>query len=260
MLPNLSADTSIPEFEREKASAIAKQLDDMQLLSLWKVTLKAYADVKQAPFADQALEVGLMRVCFAAGLPSIEQLLAASGGANVAAPSFAAPSPAPSSSPFPSTRPAQPVPTPSAPAPSTYATKPLEEVSAPQEVGFEELQKSSKEIASVNDLFAALEEHREALLLSYIRKDIAFVSFAPGNIAIQVKQEGATKIIPLLKKFLNMYTGIHWNVNISNASLQAKTTEELEKEQKAKDEAEILKTPIMSDITKMFPGSDIKFE
>jgi DNA polymerase-3 subunit gamma/tau len=258
MLPNLSADTSIPEFERERAAALAKQLDDMQLLSLWKVMLKAYADVKQAPFADQALEVGLMRVCFAAGLPSIEQLLAESG------PSAAAPLSA-SSSVAPCSLAPSPVPSPAAPssAPFFSAPKPLEEAlpPAPPPAAPEEPQNQlNKEIASVEDLLSALEEHREALLLSYIRKDIAFVSFAPGDIAIQVKQEGTTKIIPLLKKFLYMCSGRHWNISINTTSLQVKTPEELEKEQKAKDEAEILKTPIISDIIRIFPGAEIKFE
>ncbi|MDR0633184.1 MAG: DNA polymerase III subunit gamma/tau [Holosporales bacterium] len=282
VLPNLSTDASIPEFERERAAAIARQLDDMQLLSLWKVMLKAYADVKQAPFAGQALEIGLMRVCFAASLPSIEQLLAETGPlprgegpANVPSVERSTNASHSSAASINSLGPRSPA-SQNSLKPSTTVSNSSDSSASSSHVVSETVEaqtdtfpkapehgwarEETAAIASVDDLFFALEKHREVLLLSYLRKDTAFVSFTSGNIDIQVKNENAVKIIPLLKKFLHMYTGEHWCVSINNSASQVKTSEENEKDQREKREAEILETTIVSDIKKIFPESKIAFE
>jgi DNA polymerase-3 subunit gamma/tau len=227
MLPNLSKDESIPEFERELALGISQKSTGMQLLSLWKVLIKSYLDVKNAPFADQAVEIGLIRTCFAAQLPSIEQLLNESQNSDVDKRADVGP------------------------------TKVI------LQENNESLPVSSlptyHSVSSVQELLSALESNREALLLSYVKKDIAFVDFKPCNVQVSIKTEEAVKSLPLLKNFLNKYTGVFWNIEIDKSATTVKTEHEKSQRDRDNKDAEILRTPVIQDIQQIFPGSKIEF-
>lgn len=274
IMPRLAADDTIPEFERQAAEALAKTGDNLALLSLWKKLLKGYEDVKKAPFAQQALEMTLLRVCYAAGLPSLETWLKANPGS--------APEPAmpvekllgeepsqPMNPPVPSERPvclpsspsAHPtlsqasIPASSAPETSLTQTpiERLEDPHAPKAPA------SSRSITNLDELIAALEVEREALLLSYVRRDMAFVSIAPGRIVVQTKGKEAARALPLLKQFLHHYTGQKWTVDVDDGSATVLSLDEQRAAKRQESEAAFKTTPLMKAVQETFPGATVDF-
>ena len=219
-MPKLSTDETIPEFERKMSNEIATYSNEMQLLGLWKILLKSYNDVKTAPFANQAVEMSLLRSCFATQLPTIEELL------------------------------------------SEKKTQNFDELKKNSNGNVTVEQKketSSKIISTESDLIYALESGREALLLSYINKDIAFVSVEHGKITLQLRNEESSKIVPLLKQFLQKETKVNWLIEIVTSS-NAKTNEEKSIEIKKSKEDEVLNSTIINKIKKVYPEAKIEFE
>ncbi|MDR3285761.1 MAG: DNA polymerase III subunit gamma/tau [Holosporales bacterium] len=240
IIPKLSADESIPEFERNSADAIAKKANEMQLLSLWKVMLKNYSNLKNAPLAGQALEMGLLRTCFAAQLPSIEQLIGERENNE------------------------------STLNKNSIAVKDLNEYPSFEQVQQSKLEEPTStfqdcsqkaEILTEQDLLALLEKNREALLISYINNDIAFISFKPGNICLQLRNEKAAKIISTLKQFLASQTGESWKIEIvKDSQVTAQTNEEKRLEFLKKEKGRALETPIVKKVIEFFPHAKVEFE
>ena len=84
-------DPAISEFERRRGAEIAKTLSMGALSRAWTLIMNGYEDVKDSPRPLASLEMALIRIAYAADLPSPEEALRklAEGGA------VAAPRPAP---------------------------------------------------------------------------------------------------------------------------------------------------------------------
>ncbi|GHS93041.1 DNA polymerase III subunit gamma/tau [Alphaproteobacteria bacterium] len=263
ILPRLAEDDSIPEFERQAAGATAALADDMQLLSLWKMMLKGFEDVKKAPFAQQALEMVVLRLCFAAALPSIEQLLEkmspeeAQGGEKEDEKKNAT---------F-EKQPGNILKPPIIETPKVVPEPPFE---ARMEAGFSseppfDMPVSPQNlpqwitISSPAGLCAALEHDREALLLTYIKRDLAFVSFERGSLTVQIKNKEGEKVLPDLKRYLKTKTGQAWTME--KADGPSKTSlQEQENAARTQKREEILKDPFVQKIQDLFPGAVVQFE
>jgi DNA polymerase-3 subunit gamma/tau len=321
VIPRLATDITIPEFERKLASAAATGVEDTHVLSLWKKMLKGFEDVKKAPYSEQALEMVVLRLCFAATVPSLEAFMKqvetgrAQGveplinpqgnqdkviGDNVrqatgvqgfdgvrtdeppayssaqppicepplapddlGAHMMAEPYPSipdallPASEPLSSTSLTSETSPASEPAPLTSETSPAMEPAPLTPETSPASPPSPAACESLPDLLRALEEAREVLLLSYIKSDMAFVSFEPGNITVQLKNAQAEKIFPTLKRFLNQLTGKKWMINIDQSNLPASSILEQRDAARAKKEQEILQGPFIREVKKEFPGAKV---
>lgn len=225
IMPKLSADETIPEFERQASSSIALLTENIQILSLWKKMLKGYEDVKKAPLAQQALEMVLLRICFAATLPSLEEWLNSSDSLSN-----------PDSSALLTQNPIQTKDTNSSPLSHT------------------------KSICDIESLLKALEQSKEALLLSYVYSDLAFISFEKGKIVAQAKNQEIRKIIPLLKQFLYQYTGEKWSVELDFSQDSVQSLREQQNEERKEKKHKILQEPFFKSIQEEFPGAVVDFE
>lgn len=275
IMPKLAADDTIPEFERKAAEALAKGTDNMTALSLWKKMLKGYEDVRKAPFAQQALEMTLLRICFAASLPPLETWLkehpAGEDGKNLLRSSTEASAgfgPQPSaqsgtstgttvgeSSDLPAETAATEMP---ASAPSSTLGTQVASVGSAKEAEPNGLTR----IASVEDLVAALSAAREALLLGYVQHDMAFVSFQPGHIVLQARGKDAPRAVPMLKQFLAQRTGEKWTVEVDAVGTHpaAQSLHEQAVSQRQAHEAAFQESPLMKQVQDVFPGATVAFQ
>lgn len=224
LIPNLTTDETIPEFERTEATVIAQRIEEVKILSLWKMMLKGYEDIKQAPFSQQALEMVLLRLGFAAQLPPIDRLLNSSGSTE-----------------------------------KTSNTAPIAFQPPIHNASIEKTAQTQVNIRTEEDLFQLLQKECEILLLSYLQKDFAFISFSSGNIAVQLKKEEASKRIPQLKQFLQKKTGIEWIIHEEKTDRVIQTPEEKRQNIQKQQQIEILNTPIIQKIQQDFPNSQIEF-
>ena len=100
VVPSVAQDVSISEAERSRGHAFATQLSMRVLSRTWQMLLKALADVKEAPRPLAAAEMALVRIAYAADLPTPDEVMRSLGeeksaGArptNGGAPASAAPS------------------------------------------------------------------------------------------------------------------------------------------------------------------------
>lgn len=236
ILPNLSKNETIPEFEKEVASAIAQKIDQIKVLSLWKIMLKGYEDVKKSPFMQQTLEIVMIRCCFAANLPSIDEIIKEHNSTS------------------------------GVPLAEKYTT-PLIEKNAtseneknapstddkntpPQNLLHNEFSK----ISSEQDLIIALEKEREALIISQISKDWAIISIEQGKIVVNFQNENAKKIVGTLKIFLKKITGVNWTIESDERLTNAKTIEQKQYEANIAQKKEVLDNPVIKEIRNTFNG------
>lgn len=266
MIPRLASDETIPEFERRAAHTLAVRTEALNLLSLWKKMLKGYEDVRRAPFAQQALEMVLLRLCFAANLPSLEAFLQgpdrleppqegseASSGADGASESSNNSSPASGSSGSSGAGSYS-----AGMAPSAQPTSGASAGAMPQ--ALEGTRPAPQSIQTADALLNLLEQEREVLLVNYLKRDVSFVQFEPGTITLQLKNENASKILPMLKSFLLKATGTPWMIQIDTKG-EAKPSiyEKVQASQEAVKE-ETLQSPLLQTIKKEFPDASVEFE
>lgn len=237
IMPKLAADDTIPEFERKAAETLAKGTDNMTVLSLWKKMLKGYEDVRKAPFAQQALEMTLLRICFAAQLPPLEAWLKDNPvSEEVSTMGQKAEIPLPSET-------------------QTSLSASSVEVETPEA-------SKNAQIATVEDLIASLKKAREALLLGYVQRDMAFVSFRSGHIVLQARGKDAPRAVPMLKQFLAQATGEKWTVEIEAEGKHSavQSLHEQAVSQRQANEAAFQATPLMKKINEAFPGTTVDFQ
>lgn len=234
VVPKIASDVTIPEFERKIAKAIASDVDGMRLLSMWKKMLKGFEDVKKAPYAGQALEMVVLRLCFAASIPSLDEWLNSKGEGDTAM----------------QVNTATQVSMEAVPAIENQGSSLIE-----QKAEIEE----SRSIQSIQDLMNALETQREALLLSAVQRDFAFVSFNPGNITVQLKNPDETKAIGLLKQFLYKLTGTRWVIEVDSSSTEIQTFQEQRDESLYQKGQKIMQRPFLQAVQQEFPGAVVDF-
>jgi DNA polymerase-3 subunit gamma/tau len=312
VIPKLASDVTIPEFERKLANSAALTVESMQVLGLWKKMLKGFDDVKKAPYAGQALEMVVLRLCFAASIPSLDAWMAAPDvlegpgsavaevlegegngarealgsavGAHELRPSDVSNlqsgeinqgnflpgaaqdltqgnlSPAQSNlqteikqgnlSPYAEQDNFQP---------EINQTNPLPEA-AQCNLSPEPAQDATpRSCNSLDDLLQALETNREALLLSYVSRDFAFVSFESGKILVQLKNKESKKVIPLLKQFLLSFTGFRWTIDVDSSDNVVQSLQEQHNAQLSQKEQDILKGPFIRKVLKEFPAATVSF-
>ena len=79
VVPSVAQDLSISEAERTRGHAFASQLSMRVLSRTWQMLLKALADVKEAPRPLAAAEMALVRIAYAADLPTPDEVMRSLG-------------------------------------------------------------------------------------------------------------------------------------------------------------------------------------
>lgn len=210
--PALAQDKTQNSLAISEAVKLSEQFSLSALARVWQMLLKAVPEVANAPQPQQALEMALIRVGFAAPLPPLEELLKKSDGTgNINAAATSAPVSPP----------------PSAPIARRFATvsntAPVHAVAAPMAQASEAPQTEFKTAAQIQD-FAALvkmlEDNNEGMLAGDLFTNVRVVRFAQnagqgGQLQISVLPGAAKDLVSVLSKKLQELTGERWLVSIS---------------------------------------------
>jgi DNA polymerase-3 subunit gamma/tau len=204
------------------------------LTRAWQILFKGYEEVAKAGNALQATEMVLVRLAFAADLPTPDDLVAklskqppASG-----APAFAnaAPRGGPQAL--------------RAPAPQPVAT---EAVAAPALAMPE----------SYAELVALAGAKRDLLLKHALEADIRPVSFDLGRIEVALTERADPGIVQTLSARLKTWTGRPWMVTVSTRGEAGQTIREQKAEREAAHRAEAHDDPLVQAILETFPGAKV---
>ena len=227
----------LPKDQAARLTAIGATASAGTLSRLWQMLLKAYEEVRRAPDPQAAVEMALIRLCYAADLPGPEEALKAlrdgepipgggggvspsgGGGTTASAGAFAA-----------QVRIAAPAPQ---AAPQTTAA-----------------------LASFEDVLALIQAKRDITLLMDVQQYVRPISFRPGVIEFEPAPRAPSDLTRRLSSRLKEWTGQTWLVATAGGG-GAESAWERQKREERETRDQILADPFVMSVMDAFPGAEL---
>lgn len=250
--PDGADDALVAEAERTRGKDMAAALSMPVLTRTWQMLLKGLSEARTAPMPLQAVEMTLVRLAYAADLPTPEEAVKALGSQSSTPAAAPRPTP-PAQGSTPSAHASVPV-TPSATSSVTSSgsaaavSRSVPEV-AP-DVSPAVTAETSPSLTSLADVVALCEVKRQATLAGQLTHTVHLVRFEQGRIEIRPKEGTPQDVAGKLGAFLKEETGERWVVSISNESGEP-TLQEQEIAAASAD-------PFVKSILESFPGATIE--
>jgi DNA polymerase-3 subunit gamma/tau len=251
VVPAVADDVSLSEAERVRGRAFAAQLSMRVLSRAWQMLLKGMTEVQVSGRPVAAAEMVLVRIAYAADLPTPDEVVRSmtgeagaaarpqgnGGGGAVAAPaqSFAPRYEAPRGTPRGS-----------AAAAPRIAEEPTD---APQAA-------TTLSVDAFEQLIALAQEKRDITMKMALERDVRLVRFEDGRLEITLEPQAAKTLAHDLSRKLASWTGKRWLVVISAEQGGATLREQTEARQ-AEIERGVQTDPLVQAVLNRFPGSKI---
>ena len=234
--PDGATDPALAETERTRGVAMAGKLGMPVLSRSWQMLLKGLSEARAAPMPLQAVEMVLVRMAYAAELPTPAdaiKTLESGGGVAVSRPQPSAP---PSGGGGARAVARGGAMAEQAPQPTAMLAQPAV-VAIPQPQTF----------AEVVELFT---QKREAILATHLKRNVRLVRFENGVIEFNPDQKVPKDVAGQVGKLLTQWTGQRWVVGVVNAAGQPSLHEQELDHAKA--------DPLIKSILEAFPGATIE--
>jgi DNA polymerase-3 subunit gamma/tau len=244
LTPDVLQQPAVPEAERKRGGALAKDLSMPVLARTWQMLLKGLGEAQYAPQPLAAVEMALIRLMHVADLPTPGDLvkqLAGQGGA--AAP---APAPAPRGAPNGPTNYGGSV----TGAISTQAVA-RDPAAAPAPV-----QAALPRIETFDALVELFKEKKEGILLTHLINDVHLVHFEVGRIDLRPTPKAPHDLPTRVAACLHKWTGSRWLVSVSG-DLGAPTLKEQAQAAEAEMRRRAAEHPLVKAVLEAFPGATI---
>ena len=263
--PAAAADPGVPEAERVRGRENAEKLGIAEITRAWQLLLKGLGEVRMASAPIQAVEMLLVRLAYAARLPTPEEALRRledGGAAPTAAPPAAAPSAAqktaaPSASAAPRT---------AAPRAQAPALTPRLESSSGGGGATAAQRQPAPRAESAPDTGPALPDFRavveflarigEMQLFAHMKSGVHLVRFEPGRIELRLADHVPRDVPGRLSRVLGEATGQPWLVGVSAAPGEA-TVLDQDAQAAAARKAEAEREPRVRAVLDAFPGATV---
>ncbi|MGQ9366716.1 DNA polymerase III subunit gamma/tau [Azospirillum sp. ST 5-10] len=252
VVPATAADPSLPEAERTRGGALSGRLGMPALTRAWQLLLKGLGEVQMAPVPQQALEMVIVRLAYAADLPTPGELVRQmqnAGPAGGAGPGPAARGPG-----------GGPVAVAGGGAPARAvaraaepAREPTAQRAAPAALPSEDRAPMPRDFRALVQLFA---ENREGALYGHLYGAVHLVRLEPGRLEIRPGPSAPANLANRAGQLLGEWTGTRWVVAVSDAVGQPTLAEQDQQiRQRAYAEAEA--NPLVRAVLETFPGARI---
>ncbi len=266
IVPALADDVSLTEAERIRGRAFATKLSMRVLARCWQMLLKGIAEVEAAGRPVDAAEMVLVRIAYAADLPTPDEVIRSLGdtrGGNGAAKTQAA-SAAPAAAPPRAelrTEPRAPRGPLAAAAPiSAPMAAPMSApMAAPRTSPDPAPRDEAAEIRAVNtfaDLIALAAEKRDLATKSALERDVRLVRFEDGMLELALEPSARKTLVGELSKTLNDWTGRRWMVAVSAEGGMPSMRAQAEA-RKAELKDGVREDPLVQAVLARFPGAEI---
>jgi DNA polymerase-3 subunit gamma/tau len=256
VVPAVAQDVSISEAERTRGHAFATQLSMRVLSRTWQMLLKALEDVKEAPRPLAAAEMALVRIAYAADLPTPDEVMRSlgeekssatrptNGGGSAPAPAagggfaprYDAPRGAPRGSAAPATAP---------------GNEPVARLKEPAQQAEPVVM-----LARFEDLIALAAEKRDLTIKTALERDVRLVRFEDGQLEISVLPSAPKTLVGDLSRKLAAWTGRRWMVAVSSEEGAPTLRQQMENE-KAELMRGVRGDPLVQSVLQRFPGAEI---
>ncbi|PVE22449.1 DNA polymerase III subunit gamma/tau [Microvirga sp. KLBC 81] len=200
LIPEAARDPALSEIERTRGLDYAQKLSVRTLSRAWQMLLKGIPEVQSSNRPISAAEMVLVRLAYAADLPTPDEALRAlKDGA-----------PLPSGGPAPA--PSRPSGGPSTSGSMALATSQPQPQPRPQPAPAE----PTMRLRRFEDVVALAGEKREIVLKAALERDVRLVRFEEGHIELSLAESGNRTIANDLARALQQWTGQRWMVSLSS--------------------------------------------
>ena len=268
LVPAAADDPALPEAERTRGRAMAAALAVPSLTQTWQMLLKGLEEANQAARPALAAEMTLVRIAYAADLPSPADALraiAAGAGGATKAPAPSAPSVPPAPSPPGSAEAprgaaiagatAEPAPQAATePAPQA-ATQPASQAAAEQAPQAAAAPRPHPD--TLRAIAALAEERRQPVLSAWLRTEVRPVRVSPGTVEINCGRAPDGRMLDLLRDRLEEWTGERWMIALTDAGGEPTLDEQDQAAQEAADRA-AADHPLVRRVLDAFPGAEVR--
>ncbi|QXX75402.1 DNA polymerase III subunit gamma/tau [Methylovirgula sp. HY1] len=241
-------DPTVTEDERRRGGEFAQSLSMPVLTRAWQLLLKGMQEVKESPRPLAAADMVLVRLGYAADLPTPDEALrrisglgAGAAGAGQApagrSPSGGSPRAMAGPGGSASARQAAPVPS-AAPMPSADASLP------------------TARLSTFEDVVALAAKHRDIQLKMALERDVRIVRFETGSIEFSPRPGASPQLAQTLMRRLQEWTGARWMVAISNEAGGPSLTERNAAAAAAALQG-VRALPLVGKVLDHFPGAEI---
>jgi DNA polymerase-3 subunit gamma/tau len=239
LIAEAARDPALSEIERNRGMDFAGKLSVRTLSRAWQILLKGIPEVQASNRPIAAAEMVLVRLAYAADLPTPDEALRAlKDGAPLPA---GGPAPAPSRPSGPATSGNMALAT-SQPQPQPRAQP------APAE--------PTMRLRRFEDVVALAGEKREIVLKAALERDVRLVRFEEGRIELSLTETGSRTIANDLTRALQQWTGERWMVALSSEEGASTLHEKAVAAERERKEG-AANHPLVQAVLSKFPGAQI---
>jgi DNA polymerase-3 subunit gamma/tau len=252
IVPAVADDVSLTEAERTRGRDFAAKLSMRVLSRTWQMLLKGIPEVKEAARPLAAAEMVLVRIAYAADLPTPDDVIRSLD---------AAPQTAPPSAPTLSGRSGGDGPqgasvryeaartlTQAMPAPSR--NEPVAQRAEPAQA------QPSRVLERFADIVALAAEKRDLTVKTALERDVRLVRMEDGRLEIALESGASRSIVQELSRKLSDWTGRRWMVVVSAEAGEPTLRAQAEARQ-AELEVGVRGDPLVQAVLSRFPGAQI---
>jgi len=241
LVPSAAEDPSLVEAEKKRGGAFAEALSIRVLSRAWQILTKGFAEVQSAAKPVQAAEMVLVRLAFAADLPTPDEALRALGedgaaGGAAGAPLKAGPG--------------------SAPRLALAAEGGRARPSMQAEPASDAVASPAPRLASLEDIAALAVVKRDLKVKHAIEHQLRLVRIQEGRLEIALAAGVPAGITSELSTKLTEWTGKRWFVAISDSE-GAPTLAESAAAKKVAMVHDVRSDPLVKAVLERFPGAEI---
>jgi DNA polymerase-3 subunit gamma/tau len=274
IVPAVAEDVSLAEVERSRGRTFAEKLSMRVLARAWQMLLKGIAEVEAAGRPIAAAEMLLVRMAYAADLPTPDEVVRsfdkesrgadspAAAGASAAARASGpgttvagAATPLPRSAGGESARPAPTAIFPAAGSPVREET-PYARPAAPAGQNPEGGERPPLAISRFEDLIALAASKRDIGAKLALERDVRLVRCEDGQLEIALEPSAAKTLVNDLARKLSQWTNRRWMVIVS-AEEGAPTVKAQNEAREAELKSNAKADPLVAAVLARFPGAEI---
>ncbi len=273
IVPAVAEDRMLAEVERKRGREFALGLSVPLLSRTWQMLLKGIAEVRDAARPIAAAEMVLVRIAYAANLPSPEDVIRSLGDANAQRPAAPARSDG--------AAPSAPTPVGNVPQPSPYLASsgggssregsqaparhaaPAAALPSREPIGRGAVTPAAQSpaaaapaLATFADLIAFVGAQRDIALKMALERDVRLVRFEDGRLEIALEPSASRTLIGDLPRRLSSLTGRRWMVIVS-AEEGAPTVRSQQDARRDEFRRGVQADPLVQSVLAKFPGAQI---
>jgi DNA polymerase-3 subunit gamma/tau len=234
-------DAALTEEEKARGKVFAEKLSVRVLARAWQMLLKGIAETREAPRPLAAADMVIVRLAYAADLPTVDEAIRSLGDGGAGS------RPREASPPAGDGRPRMAMGGGGRPSAVAQPSAPPVEQGAPREV---------PRLETFADLVALVGEKRELKLKHALETNVRPVRFEPGQIEIALTGHADPTLAGTLSKKLEEWTGARWMIAVAREG-GAPTIAEVKQTARAQLVDDARADPLVSAVFEHFPGAEI---